>query len=66
MKVYGGVETRVYISTGRGRSAPGTHFIGGRVDPRTSKHEVKKKNLHPSDTRDRIRAVQPVAKRLAA
>ena len=31
-----------------------------------SGHEGVKKNLHPSDTRDRTRAVQPVAKRLAA
>ena len=28
--------------------------------------EGVKKNLHPSDTRDRTRAVQPIAKRLAA
>ena len=31
-----------------------------------SGHERAKKNLHPSDTRDRTRAVQPVAQRLAA
>ena len=31
-----------------------------------SGHEGAKKNLHPSDTRDRTRAVQPVAQRLAA
>ena len=31
-----------------------------------SGHEGVKKNLHPSDTRDRTRAVQPAAKRLAA
>ena len=30
-----------------------------------SGHERAKKNLHPSDTRDRTRAVQPVAQRLA-
>ena len=29
-------------------------------------HEGVKKNLHPSDTRDRTRAVQPIAQRLAA
>ena len=29
-------------------------------------HEEVKKSLHTSDTRDRTRAVQPVAKRLAA
>ena len=43
---------------------PGTHFIGGWVGQ--SGHEGVKKNLHPSDTRDRTRAVQPVVKRLAA
>ena len=31
-----------------------------------SKHEGVKKNLHSSDTRDQIRAVQPVAKGLTA
>ena len=31
-----------------------------------SGHEGVKKNLHPSDTRDRNRAIQSVAKRLAA
>ena len=31
-----------------------------------SGHEGLKKNLHPSDTRDRTRAIQPVAQRLAA
>ena len=31
-----------------------------------SGHEGVKKNLHPSDTRDRTRAVQPLVKRLAA
>ena len=31
-----------------------------------SEHEGVKKNLHPSDTRDRTRAVQPVPKRLVA
>ena len=31
-----------------------------------SGHEGVKNNLHPSDTRDRTRAVQPVVKRLAA
>ena len=31
-----------------------------------SGHEGVKKNLRPSDTRDRTRADQPVAKRLAA
>ena len=31
-----------------------------------SGHEGMRKNLHPSDTRDRTRAVQPAAKRLAA
>ena len=31
-----------------------------------SGHEGVKKNLHPSDTRDRTRVVQAVAKRLAA
>ena len=31
-----------------------------------SGHEGVKKNLHPSETRDRTRAVQPAAKRLAA
>ena len=31
-----------------------------------SGHEGVKKNLHPSDTRDRTRAVQLVAKRLVA
>ena len=31
-----------------------------------SGHEGAKKNLHPSDTRDRTRTVQPVAQRLAA
>ena len=31
-----------------------------------SGHEGSKKNLHPSDTRDRTRAVQPAAQRLAA
>ena len=29
-------------------------------------HEGAEKNLHPSDTRDRSRAVQPVAQSLAA
>ena len=43
---------------------PGTHFIGGPQDQ--SGHEGVKKNLHPSDSRDRTRAVQPVAQRLAA
>ena len=31
-----------------------------------SGHEGAKKNLHPSHTRDRTRAVHPVAQRLAA
>ena len=31
-----------------------------------SGHEGVKKNLHPSNTRDRTRAFQPAAKRLAA
>ena len=31
-----------------------------------SGHEGVKENLHPSDTRDRTRAVQPVGKRLSA
>ena len=31
-----------------------------------SGHEGVKKNLHPSDTRDRTMAVQPAAKRLVA
>ena len=37
-----------------------------RVHQDRSDHEEEKTNLHPSDTRDRTRAVQPVAKRLAA
>ena len=31
-----------------------------------SGHKGAKKNLHPSDTRDRTRVIQPVAQRLAA
>ena len=38
--------------------------LGGPQDQ--SGHEGVKKNLHPSDTRDRTRAVQPVVKCLAA
>ena len=64
---------------GRGRVASPTL---GRLYPRESPrysfyrrlsgpqdqsgHEGAKKNLHPSDTRDRTRAVQTVAQRLAA
>ena len=31
-----------------------------------SRHEAVKKNLYPTDPRDRTRVVQPIAKRLAA
>ena len=80
MKATGDVDARVHIFTatalGRGRVASptlgplypressGTHFIGGPQDQ--SGHEGVKKNLHPSDNRDRTRAVQPLAQRLAA
>ena len=41
----------------------GTNFMGGSVDPQgQSGHEGVKKNLHPTNTRERTRAVQPVAK----
>ena len=36
------------------------------LGPAWTRRSEKKKNLHPSDTRDRTRAVQLVAKRLGA
>ena len=83
MKAHGNLAARVHIFTamalGRGRvaspmlshlypgKAPGTHFIGGWVDPRTSLDtKGVKKNLYPSDTQDRTWAIQPVAKHLTA
>ena len=46
---------------------PGTHFIGGWVDPRTSLNTKEWWKIStPSDTRDWTRAVHSVAKRLAA
>ena len=72
------MDARVHIFTatalGRGRVASPTL---GRLYPEESPfyrrlsgpqdqsgHERANKNLHPSDTRDRTRAVQPVLKRL--
>ena len=80
MKTHGGcgckgAHTYVYTATalGKGRVAIPTL---GRLYPRysyysrlsgpqeQSGYEGVKKNLHPSDIRDRTRAVEPVAKRL--
>ena len=74
------VHTYTAMALGRGRMAspalghplhPGKsssiHFIGGWVDPRT-RLDMKewRKIFTPSDIRDRTRAVQPIAKWLAA
>ena len=80
MKVYGDVFARVHIATataplGRGRVASPT-FGPGKAQYRyslyrrvsgpqdQSGHEGMEKNLHPSVIQDRIRAIQPVTKRL--
>ena len=74
MKAHGDVDARVHIYTatapGRGRVAsPTLGHLYSRGNPRysfyrrLSGHKGVKKNLHPSDTRDRTRAVQPIAKR---
>ena len=81
MKAHGGCGCKdphiAYTATtlGRDKVASPTH---SRLHPRYSfyrrlsgpqdysGHQGVKRNLHPSDTRDRIRAVQPVAKHLAA
>ena len=79
MKAHEDVDARVHIFTATAlgwlvlRSAgltpgeiPRYSFYRGLSGPHDqSGHEGVKKNLHPSDTRDRTRAVQPVAKRLA-
>ena len=72
-------STYVYTATalGRGRVASPTLnrlyprgkpsvLIYRRLSGPQDQSEGVKKNLHPSDTRDRTRAVQPEAKRLAA
>ena len=75
----GDVDARVHIYTERDRVASPTL---GRLYPRGKPrysfyrrlsgiqdhcgHEGTKKNLHPSDTRDRTRAVHPVVKRFVA
>ena len=76
MKAHGDVDARVHIFTatalGRGsrfypEESPRYSFYRRLSGPQDqSGHEGAKKNLHPSDTRDRTRAVQPVAQRLAA
>ena len=49
------------------RKAPGTHFIGGWVDIRTSLDTKERRKIStPSDSRGRTWAVQPVAQQLAA
>ena len=45
--------------------APGTHFIGGWVDPRTSLDIEWRKISTPSNNRDQCQAVQPRIKSLA-
>ena len=52
---------RPSLPPGKPRYSFFRRFSGPQVQ---SGHEEVKKNLHPSDTRGRIRAVQPVAKRL--
>jgi hypothetical protein len=47
-----------------GKTAPGTHWIGGWVDPRTSLDEVEKKDSWPyRDSNSELSVVQPVGSR---
>ena len=66
-----GTRNKMLASSTLGRLYPGKArlllfywMLSGFPDQ--SRYEGVKKNLHPSDTRDRTRAVQPIAKRLAA
>ena len=74
-------RVHIYTATALGRGRVASPMLG-RLYPRESTrcsfyrrlsgpqdqsgHEGVKKKLHPSDIRDRTRAVQPVVKRLAA
>ena len=79
MRAHGGCSCkgshRLYTATALGRgslSLPprktlGTHFYRRLSRSQNqSGHEGVEKIFQPSDTRDRTRAIQPVAKRLAA
>ena len=82
MKIHGGcgckgAHTYVYTAMALGKCRVASPTLG-RLYPwysyysrlsgpqKQSGYEGVKKNLHPSDTRDRTRAVEPVVKRLAA
>ena len=82
MKAHGGcgckgAHTYVYTATALGKSRMGSPTLG-RLYPRysfycrlsgpqeQSGYEGVKKNLHSSDTWDRTRAVEPIAKHIAA
>ena len=54
------------ISPMLGRLYPQVLIIVGLVDPRSSRVLRTEENVHPSDTRNRTRAVEHVAKHIAS